>query len=159
RGIAMIMALLALFLLALIGIAFMTMTNTENSANRNYKDSQKAYFASRAGLESARALLVPPNAITGLGAGSLYAPAKALDGQMPARTGESMIYWGNSADPAAGDINPLSGNTLDDELCQELYGGLGLTAPTQPTWSAQAAAFPCGSGGSGELLTSKTPYG
>ena len=159
RGIAMIMALLALFLLAIIGIAFMTMTNTENSANRNYKDSQKAYFASRAGLESARALMVPPNAITGLGAGSLYAPAIALDGQMPSNTVQSMIYWGNSTDPKAADIDPTAGNTLDDELCQELYGGLGLSAPTQPNWNPQAAAIPCGStGGAGELLASRTPF-
>ncbi len=164
RGIAMIMALLALFLLALIGVAFMTMTNTENSANKNYKDSQKAYFASRAGLESARALLAPPNALTGLGAGPLYAYAIALDGNMPASGSPNIIYWANSTDPAASDIDPtVSGKTAgttDDELCQELYGNLGLTSPSSTTsWTAQSAALPCGSDGIGtELLASTTPF-
>ncbi len=164
RGIAMIMALLALFLLALIGVAFMTMTNTENSANRNYKDSQKAYFASRAGLESARAMLTPPNPTTGLGAGPLFAWTVALDGKMPDKNLPNIIYWANSTDPKASDIDPTSGPpttpTTDDELCQELYGNLGLTSPSSTTsWSAQSAALPCGSDGTGtELLTSTTPF-
>ena len=49
RGVALMMALLAMLLLAAIGAAFMFMADTENSVNNNYRDSQKAYFAARAG--------------------------------------------------------------------------------------------------------------
>ena len=58
RGIAMMVALLALLLLAAIGMGLMFMADTENSVNNNYRDSQKAYFAARAGAEDARLLLV-----------------------------------------------------------------------------------------------------
>ena len=50
RGIAMMVALLALLLLAAIGMGLMFMADTENSVNNNYLDSQKAYFAARAGV-------------------------------------------------------------------------------------------------------------
>ncbi len=57
RGIAMMVALLALLLLAAIGMGLMFMADTENSVNNNYRDSQKAYFAARAGAENVRLLL------------------------------------------------------------------------------------------------------
>jgi len=63
RGIAMMVALLALLLLAAIGMGIMFMADTENSVNNNYRDSQKAYFAARAGAEDARLLLVKDNAL------------------------------------------------------------------------------------------------
>ena len=49
KGIALIVALLALVLLSAIGVGLMFMADTENSINNNYRDSQKAYFAARAG--------------------------------------------------------------------------------------------------------------
>src|SRR6476661_10400784 len=57
RGIAMLVALLSLVLLAAIGMGMMFMADTENSVNNNYRDSQKAYFAARAGAENVRLLL------------------------------------------------------------------------------------------------------
>jgi len=127
RGIAMIVALLALVLLAAIGMALMFMADTENSVNNNYKDSQKAYFAARAGAEQARLLLAIDNTTRGNALG-LHMPAKGD----PA----GMLYLFN---PTPGDaaINPTSGNiqtasvntnpTLDDQLCWEQYAGLQLT--------------------------------
>jgi Tfp pilus assembly protein PilX len=75
RGIAMMVALLALLLLAAIGMGLMFMADTENSVNNNYRDSQKAYFAARAGAEQARLLM----------ASDVHIKAKAfgLDGTMP----------------------------------------------------------------------------
>ena len=64
RGIAMIVALLALVLLAAIGMALMFMADTENSVNNNYKDSQKAYFAARAGAENVRLQLAPSGSLS-----------------------------------------------------------------------------------------------
>jgi hypothetical protein len=146
RGVAMLLALLTLLLVAIIGMGFMFMANTENSANSNYKDAQKAYFASRAGLESVRSMLTPGSAFT-LQANALTAPAKL------APTG--VIYVENTnggalPDPTMGAAN--AGNTvalnpsLDDELCHEQFGGLGM--------AAGPLGVPCGSGpgGNNELM-------
>jgi hypothetical protein len=132
RGIAMILAMTAIVLLAIIGLGFMFMADTENSVNNSYKDAQKAYFASRAGLENVRLLLIPPDPKTGLGAGPLWNQAAAL--QMPAAAyplgGTGVLYVLN---PAPGDnIDPTlaSGNTavlnpmLDNEICQEQFVNL-----------------------------------
>ena len=45
RGVAMVVALLALMVLAAIGVGFMFMADTENSVNNNYRGAQVAYFA------------------------------------------------------------------------------------------------------------------
>jgi hypothetical protein len=136
-GIAMIIALLALLLLAILGMGFMFMANTENSVNGNYKDSEKAYYASRAGLENVRALMIQGS--------NLYTQAGKLTMPAIGAGGTGMIYVYNSS--GADTIDPTSGPTsqnttiafnpmLDDELCHEQFGGLGLIA-------AQAGT-PCG---------------
>ena len=127
RGIAMVVALFALLLLAAIGAGFMFMADTENSANNNYRDSQKAYFAARAGEENVRLLLAP--------AGPLANPA--LNMTMPASgSSSSAIYVKNpNASETAGQIDPTAGagttiaanQYLDNELCQERFSGLGLS--------------------------------
>src|SRR3954462_2004466 len=143
RGIAMMVSLLALLLLAVIGMGLMFMADTENSVNNNYRDSQKAYFAARAGAEDARLLLVRD--------ATLNANALALNTNSPFQ----MIYLknptnGESIDPttAAGstlDVNPY----LDDQLCWERYTNLTLTP----------GSGPCGSNGqSGQLLTNSTNF-
>src|SRR6266481_1298607 len=87
RGIAMMVALLALLLLAAIGIGLMFMADTENSINNNYRDAQKAYFAARAGAENVRLMLAP--------GGALNAQAKALT--MPSSLSQNgVIYVMNS---------------------------------------------------------------
>jgi hypothetical protein len=143
RGVAMIMALLALFLLAIIGLAFMTMTGSENSANGNYKDSQRAYFASRAGLENVRALLwtnaALNNSVSGL--------------SMPDTTNKGMIYVLN---PTGGEaIDPTSGGVyVDDELCHEQFVNLTLAG-----LSAAPLGAPCGATGTpSELMPSGSSY-
>lgn len=150
RGVAMLLALLTLLLVAIIGMGFMFMANTENSANSNYKDAQKAYFASRAGLESVRSMLTPGSAFT-IQANALTAPTKL------APTG--VIYVENTNGGAPPDPTSVTGNTvtanpsLDDELCQEQFGGLQLANPGQ-------LGIPCGSGagGNNELMSVNTYF-
>jgi hypothetical protein len=122
RGVAMVMALLALLVLAIIGMAFMTMGNTESSANRNYKDAQRAYFASRAGLENVRTLLWK-NAALNAQATALSMPVTS------ANTGILYVLNSNGAD----NIDPTANSTLDDELCQEQFARLVAPATAQPT--------------------------
>ncbi|HWX53996.1 MAG TPA: hypothetical protein VN176_05335 [Verrucomicrobiae bacterium] len=126
NGVALLVAMMALLLLAAIGIGFMFMADTENSVNNNYRDSQKAYFASRAGLESVRALLAPT--------ATYYNQAVALD--MPSAGSTGYLYILNPAGTETVDPS-VAGPYGDDELCQEQYGsGQGsaftttLTAPT-----------------------------
>src|SRR6185312_14608805 len=100
RGIAMMVSLLALLLLAVIGMGLMFMADTENSVNNNYRDSQKAYFAARAGAEDVRLLLVKD--------ATLNANAMALNTGSPFH----MIYLTNpigteNIDPSTGGVtNP-----------------------------------------------------
>src|SRR5712692_10605562 len=54
HGMALILVLLTLFLLSAIGLGLMYMSDTETSVNSNYRDTQLAFFAMRAGLEEAR---------------------------------------------------------------------------------------------------------
>ena len=137
KGIALIVALLALVLLSAIGVGLMFMADTENSINNNYRDSQKAYFAARAGAENVRLLLAagsPLNAQAQL----LTMPLSALP------TG--VIYVKN---PTSGEvIDPKAGSDLtanaflDDELCQERYVNLGLTPSTGPCVGAGSGSLP-----------------
>jgi len=130
RGIAMLVAMLAVVLLAIIGLGFMFMSSSENSVNNNFKDSQKSYFASRAGLENVRLMLVPPDPRTGLGAGPLYAPAMGLT--MPTAAANTGVLYVENKVSAAENIDPTtaSGATvalnpnLDNEICKEQFPGL-----------------------------------
>jgi hypothetical protein len=143
RGIAMMVSLLALLLLAVIGMGLMFMADTENSVNNNYRDSQKAYFAARAGAEDARLLLVRD--------ATLNANALALNTNSPFQ----MIYLKNPTNGEAIDPTTAAGSTLDvnpyldDQLCWERYTNLTLTP----------GAGPCGSNGQGgQLLTDSTAF-
>jgi hypothetical protein len=145
RGVAMMVALLALLLLAAIGMGLMFMADTENSVNNNYRDSQKAYFAARAGAEDARLLLAKD--------ATLYTNAMALNTNSPFH----MIYLENPTnsepiDPTTGGVtDPSLANNpyMDDQLCWERYANLALTP----------GAGPCGSNGqTGQLLTDSTAF-
>lgn len=125
RGIAMLVALLALVLLAAIGIGLMFMADTENSINNNYRDAQRAYFAARAGAENVRIMLAP--------GGKLSAAVTALGAPAPNSTG-GVIYVKN---PTSGEtIDPTSNGTyVDTELCQEQFSNfvnVGINATQGP---------------------------
>lgn len=127
KGIAMMVAMLAILLLAAIGAGFMFMADTENSINNNYRDAQRAYFAARAGAENVRVLLAPK--------GTLNATALALDGVMPLNGSKlGVIYVTNPT--LAEAIDPTSDPYVDNELCQEQFVNLGLTASVGPCTAA-----------------------
>ena len=137
RGIAMLVAMLAIVLLAIIGLGFMFMADIENNVNTSYKQAEKSYFASRAGLENVRLLLVPPDPKTGAGAGPLYNQAENLT--MPAIAANTGVIYVENPNGAGDVIDPTTtaGNTvaqnptLDDELCQEQFAAMPLGAPAQ----------------------------
>lgn len=150
KGVAMFMAIFALMLLSAIAAGFVFMANTETAINANYRSSQQAFFAAKAGLEEARARIMT---------GGDIAPPTG----MPNTTTAQVIYV----------LNPTSSETVapwdtsnayfDNTLCKANYSGLGLsygsagvacdaTAPSGTAWkssvnsvlpgTATSAAFP-----------------
>jgi hypothetical protein len=115
RGVAMLIALFALLLLASISMGMMFMSRTETLVNANYRDAQIAYFASQAGLEEARERIRTSAGITApAGLPALGAAGNVVYIINPG-VGEVVAPW---------DIgNPY----YDSELCHENFPGLGLT--------------------------------
>jgi hypothetical protein len=128
-GMALIVVLLLLLLVSAIGLGMVFMSNTESSINTNYRDSQLAFFAMRAGLEEVRDRM-RSDAPTGW--------TLALPTAMPGNP-NSILYITNptgSADPVV-PTNPSATNAyFDDELCHENFSpGVAYSAP--------AAGIPC----------------
>src|SRR5258706_14189412 len=80
KGIALLIVLMALFLVAAGGMGMIYMANTETSINANYRDTQLAFFSMRGGLEEMRDRLrlsapnpiTPPTAMPGLANSIIY---------------------------------------------------------------------------------------
>jgi hypothetical protein len=127
RGISLIIVLLLLLLVSAIGLGMLYMSNTETSINNNYRDSQSAFFAMRAGLEETRDRMRTnsPWPIT---------PPAVLPG-----ASNSILYLINPAGPSD-TVNPLalSNAYFDDELCHEAFSGMILSNP--------GANIPCTTG-------------
>ncbi len=127
KGIALLIVLMALFLVAAVGMGMIYMSNTETTINANYRDTQLAFFSMRGGLEEMRDRLraSAPNPIT-------------LPTVMPSTTAGSIVYITNPG--ASETVDPTlfgSNNYFDDEFCHERFAGSGVTYRPQGT--------PCGS--------------
>ncbi len=130
-GMALLIVLLALFLVSAIGMGMIYMSTTETSINANYRDTQQAFFAMRAGLEEARDRM-RANAPTPLTLPTVT-PTNATAG--------SVVYITNPT--GSETIAPQTyGNAyFDDEFCHETFATMtGLSVPLN-------LATPCGSGG------------
>lgn len=149
RGIALFMAIFCLMLLSAIAAGFMFLANTETAVNSNYRESQKAYFGARAGVEEARARLA------GGAANPLTIPAG-----VPTLSGGRIIYITNPTG-ATDTVQPwnTANKYFDDTLCQIRFGDATLnsyvtgetptngvrctTAPSGSTWYTQVnSTFP-----------------
>jgi len=130
RGMALIIALLALLLVSAVGLGMIYMSSTETSIATNYKDTQVAFFAMRAGLEEMRDRMRSNagNALT------------TVPTTMPGTAG-SILYIINPSG-VADTVDPKTYGTtyFDDEFCHESFVGSGVTyvAPGSPCPSAGA---------------------
>ena len=113
RGMALLLVLLTLLLLSAIGLGMMYMSDTETSVNSNYRDTQLAFFAMRAGLEETRDRM-RSNSIAPL----------TLPTAMPGAA-NSIVYVINPAG-AADVVDPknMANAYSDDEFCQQNFVGL-----------------------------------
>src|SRR6266853_4448557 len=116
RGVALLIALLALLLISAVGLGMVYMSTTETSINTNYKDTQTAFFAMRAGLEEGRDRLRANSAFP-----------IVLPTAMPPAAG-SIVYITNPAAPPDA-VTPQTWNTtyFDDEYCHESFVNGGVT--------------------------------
>ena len=119
RGVALLMALLALLLLSAIGLGMMYSTGTDTVINANYRDKQLAMYASMAGVQEARDRIQPVNTVAAI---AVATDTASFD--LPSTSAANVVYI----------INPGSGETVapwntgnvyfDTELCQENVLGL-----------------------------------
>jgi hypothetical protein len=131
RGMALILVLLTLLLLSAIGLGMMYMSDTETSVSSNYRDTQVAFFAMRAGLEEARDRMRNSSAFP-----LINPPTSNLPATMPG-TANSILYIKN---PSNGEVvDPVTFGTpyFDDEFCHENFSN----APASGTLNV-----PCGVG-------------
>jgi hypothetical protein len=131
---ALLLALLALLIASAVGLGLMYMSSTESLINSNYKDTQLAFFAMRAGLEEGRDR-IRTNATNPLTVGGTSVPA-AWPGNP-----NSIVYITNASSAADPVIPTLATNPyFDDEFCHETFSTLVLTAPA-------SLSLPCTSAG------------
>jgi len=111
RGVALLIALLALLLISAVGLGMVYMSNTETSINANYKDTQTAFFAMRAGLEEMRDRMRSDATFP-----------IAVPTTMPG-TPNSVLYILNPSG-GADVVDPRAFGTtyFDDEFCHESFG-------------------------------------
>jgi hypothetical protein len=120
RGMALVMALIALLIVTSIGLGMMFIADTETSINGNYRDEQTAYYAAKAGLEEARDRMRP-------------SAANSINSSLPTTTpgaASGVLYI----------LNPTGGETVapwntankyfDDEICKEVNCSGGQVPPT-----------------------------
>jgi hypothetical protein len=138
RGMALLIALLALFLISAIGMGMIYMSNTETSINANYRDTQVAFFAMRGGLEEMRDRM-RSNSVTPI----------TLPTAMPGQP-NSIVYITNRSgalDPVP-DPKAFGNLYFDDEFCHEWFTLLAATYTGPGT--------PCGSAGAPPALSVQT---
>lgn len=131
RGMALIFALLALLIISAIGLGMVFMTNTETSINANFKDSQTAFYAMRAGMEEMRDRMrtnsPAPVALPTGWPGQANSVVYIVNPQ----SGESFNPW----DPAAQD--KYGNSVYDNEFCHEYF------SPNMPYSAQKPLDVPC----------------
>jgi Tfp pilus assembly protein PilX len=112
RGVALLMALIALLIIGAITAGAILLANTETSISANFRDEQLAFFSSKAGIEEARDRMRT--------AATNTLRTASLPTTLPGTSG-SVLYILN---PANGEtVAPWNGSSSttypDDEICKE----------------------------------------
>lgn len=143
RGVALIVALMALVLVAAITAGMMILSTTETSISANFRDEQTAFFASKAGIEEVRDRLMTtaPNTLRPV---SALFPQGAPPVTAFAGSPGGVVYIVNP-NPAYGEtqanILTLYG---DDEICKETQTP-PLVVPCGQNAQGQTVATPAAS--------------
>lgn len=147
RGVALIVALMALVLVAAITAGMMILSTTETSISANFRDEQTAFFASKAGIEEARDRLRTgaPNTLRPLAGATPAPPVTAFAGSPG-----GVVYLVNpnaaNGETAASILTTYG----DDEICKETQtvavpcatNSMGQLVATPGAWETTVAASP-----------------
>jgi Tfp pilus assembly protein PilX len=125
RGVALLLAIFALFIVTSIGLGMMFLSDSESMVNSNFRDEQTAYYASKAGLEEARDRM-RWNAASG----SINVPGSSLLPTVLPGAAGGVLYIVNPT--GSETVAPwTTGSTyFDDEICKEVSCGGGQVPPT-----------------------------
>jgi Tfp pilus assembly protein PilX len=128
RGIALLIAMMAVLLITAVGVGMIYMSNLESTISANFRDEQVAFFASRAGIEEVRDRLRAsatsslsaslPSALPGSNSGILYVLNPA--------GGETVAPW------------TATNAYADTEICSEVTCLSGI--PTGSPWYTSSSA-------------------
>jgi hypothetical protein len=131
RGVALLLAMVALLLLSGIGLAMMYSADTETTINTNYRDLQVALNASYAGVEEGRDRLR-------VGVSGAVVPPTSL----PISSAQNVLYIlnpANNTDPVA--PWDTSNTYFDTEFCHENFLGLSGTVNAPCTTIASGSGW------------------
>lgn len=112
RGIALLMALVALLLVGAITAGVIILANTETNISANFRDEQLAFFSAKAGIEEAR---------DRMRLGTSYTIRNAsLPTTLPGNTGSVLYILNPTGTETVAPWNGSSATTYpDDEICKE----------------------------------------
>jgi hypothetical protein len=137
----MLIAIFALLLISVVGIALVVSSGTNSSLAGNYRTATSAYYAGMAGLEEARGRLLWKNPDY-INITNSYPNLMSTSG-IPAWGLTQVLYITN---PAAGEtVNPTSANPAnypDTEYAVEFPWGLGGAAVEQVPSVSNVAGLP-----------------
>jgi Tfp pilus assembly protein PilX len=112
RGIALLMALVALLLVGAITAGVILLSNTESSISSNFRDEQLAFFSAKAGIEEARDRMRQTATNT--------LRTASLPTTLPGAAGSVLYILNPTGSEAVAPWNGSSSTTYpDDEICKE----------------------------------------
>jgi hypothetical protein len=138
-GSALLIAIFALLLISVMGIALLVSTGSDSALAGNYRNSMGAYYAAVAGLEEGRGRLLLRNS-NFLNKTNAY--PTAFNGPTPTFGQHDVLYIVN---PAAGEtVNPTdpANPYYDKEYATEFPGGANVLMPFVPSVSPAPGASP-----------------
>jgi len=137
KGISLLFAMFTLLLVTALAMGMMYTSSTETSINSNFKASETAYFAARAGVEEVRDRMLPANPNT-------------LNAQLPTTMpgpATGALYVLANGVTAANLTNFSSSNRLvDDELCHD-WGPNSFGGMTYYPANVRCTSLPAGGAG------------
>jgi hypothetical protein len=120
RGIALVMALVALLIVTSIALSMMFATDTETSINSNFRDEQTAFYASKSGLEEVR---------DRMRTGATNSINANLPAALPGAANGVLYILNPTGSEAVAPWNTTNAY-FDDEICKEVDCSGGQVPPT-----------------------------
>lgn len=99
RGVALVFALIAMFLMSLLGTMLYTTSSSETQAARNYRTRQDAFYATERAVEYAK---TDVNIYSTVGSGSVNIPLSGVSLQSGASDASGTVAYLSKGNPPRG---------------------------------------------------------